>query len=64
MPFVSGAKVVAKIKQHGKNEKIRVLKFQAKKRHKSLQGHRQLFTEIEVIDIVIGKTPKKSEYFF
>ncbi|QQS59051.1 50S ribosomal protein L21 [Candidatus Peregrinibacteria bacterium] len=60
-PFVTGARVVAKIKQQGKNDKIRVLKFQPKKRHKIVRGHRQSFTEIEVVNIVTGAPQKKAE---
>lgn len=51
MPFVEGAQISAKVTAQGRDDKIRVVKFQAKKRHKSLYGHRQSFTEIEITDI-------------
>jgi large subunit ribosomal protein L21 len=50
-PFVDGVKISGKVKSQGRNEKVRVVKFQSKKRHKSLYGHRQHFTEIEITDI-------------
>jgi len=50
-PFVAGAKVSAKILKTDRAEKIRVVKFRAKKRSKSINGHRQFFTEIEITGI-------------
>jgi large subunit ribosomal protein L21 len=60
MPYVDGASVTAKVKDHGREDKIRVVKFQAKKRVKKIQGHRQAFTEIEITDIAV-KAAKKVE---
>lgn len=51
-PFVSGAKVTAKVMKHGRGEKIVVRKFKRRKRyHKTLIGHRQGFTDIEILSI-------------
>lgn len=50
-PYVTGATVEAKILKHGKHEKIVVLKFIAKKRHTTQKGHRQQYTELEIMDI-------------
>ncbi len=50
-PLVEGAKVTAKVISQEKADKIRVVKFQPKKRHKSVQGHRQRYTEIEITGI-------------
>ncbi|OGJ63133.1 50S ribosomal protein L21 [Candidatus Peribacteria bacterium RIFCSPLOWO2_01_FULL_51_18] len=51
-PFVSGAKVTAIVKAHGRGEKIVVRKFKRRKRYnKILRGHRQNFTEIEVVSV-------------
>lgn len=48
-PYVTGAKVEAKVLMHGKADKIVVRKFKRRKRyHKTLRGHRQGFTEIEI----------------
>jgi large subunit ribosomal protein L21 len=50
-PFVSGAKVHAEVVEETKGEKIKVLKFKAKKRVKRLTGHRQHFTKIKITKI-------------
>lgn len=48
-PTVSGAKVVAEIKQADvKAEKIAVLKYKPKKREKTLRGHRQHYSLITI----------------
>ena len=52
-PLVKGAKVVGKIIRQGKGKKIIVLKYKAKTRHKKRKGHRQLFTEVEIVKIEI-----------
>jgi len=50
-PYVKGGKVTAKIKAHGKAKKITIIKFQRRKHSRSKQGHRQLFTELEITGI-------------
>ncbi len=51
-PYVAGATVTAKVLMHGKAEKIVVRKFKRRKRyHKTLRGHRQGFTEIEIMSV-------------
>jgi large subunit ribosomal protein L21 len=51
-PYVAGATVTAKVLKHGLGEKIVVRKFKRRKRyHKTLRGHRQNFTEIEIMDV-------------
>lgn len=50
-PLIKGAMVEAKILGHGKREKIIVFKYKAKKRYKRKIGHRQPYTEIEIINI-------------
>ena len=50
-PLVSGAKVQAKILKHGKGDKIIVFKYKPKKRYSRKIGHRQPYTEIEIIGI-------------
>ena len=48
-PTVSGAAVEAKVLSHGQDKKIRVFKMKRRKRYRRTYGHRQGFTEIEVI---------------
>ncbi|MGD8374122.1 MAG: 50S ribosomal protein L21 [Candidatus Woesebacteria bacterium] len=48
-PVVAGAKVTAKvIESLVKGEKIRVAKFEAKKRVKTINGHRQQYSKIAI----------------
>jgi len=44
-------KVTAKILGHGKAKKVVVFKYKPKKRYKVKKGHRQPFTEIEILKI-------------
>ncbi len=48
-PLVSGATVTAKVAKHGKQKKITVFKYKAKKNSRVKQGHRQPYTKV-VID--------------
>lgn len=51
-PYVTGGKVEAKVLMHGRADKIVVRKFKRRKRyHKTLRGHRQGFTEIEIVGV-------------
>ena len=50
-PLVSGAKVAATIKGHGRADKIRIVKFRRRKHHRKEMGHRQHYTEIEITGI-------------
>lgn len=50
-PFVDGAKVTAEPVEEIKGDKIRVLKFKAKKREKTLTGHRQHYSRIKITKI-------------
>ena len=49
-PFLK-AEVLAKVLSHGKREKVIILKYKPKKRESRKIGHRQPFTEIEIISI-------------
>ena len=50
-PLVKGAKVIGKILSQGKDKKIIVFKYKPKTRYKKKQGHRQLYTEVEIVKI-------------
>ncbi|KPJ54833.1 50S ribosomal protein L21 [Parcubacteria bacterium DG_72] len=52
-PLVKGAKVLAKVLSQGKGKKVIVFKYKPKTRYKKKQGHRQLFTEVEITKIEI-----------
>jgi len=50
-PTVKGAKVIAKVLGQVKGEKLIIFKYKPKKRYKRKIGHRQQFTEIEIVAI-------------
>nr|WP_072513775.1 50S ribosomal protein L21 [Ndongobacter massiliensis] len=51
-PYVDGAKVTASVLEQGKNKKIVVGKFKAKKGYRRKRGHRQPYTMVKVESIV------------
>ena len=50
-PVVDGVKVHAEVVSEVKGEKIKILKFKAKKRVKRLTGHRQHYTQVKITKI-------------
>lgn len=50
-PTVSGAKVTATVKEHGKGDKVLVFKKKRRKGYQKSNGHRQQFTAISIKDI-------------
>ena len=50
-PFVKDAVVEAKVIKQAKGDKITIIKYKPKKRYQKKMGHRQLLTEIEIIEI-------------
>lgn len=50
-PYVSGGKVTATVKSHGRGKKILIIKFQRRKHYRKQQGHRQDYTELEITGI-------------
>ena len=50
-PYVDGVSVEAKVVKQGKGKKIYVIKYKPKKNEKKKQGHRQLYTKIEITKI-------------
>ncbi|MBI2463107.1 MAG: 50S ribosomal protein L21 [Candidatus Spechtbacteria bacterium] len=57
-PFVPGVFVRGKVTEQGKADKVIVFKYTSKKRTRKLKGHRQPFTEVEVVAIEEGAVPK------
>lgn len=47
-PFIDGAKVSAKVELTGKEKKIIVFKYKAKKNYRKKQGHRQPYTKVVI----------------
>lgn len=54
-PLVKGVKVIGKVLKHGKAKKIIVFKYKSKTRYKVKKGHRQPFTEVEIVKIETKK---------
>ena len=50
-PLIAGARVNAKVLKHGRGEKVRVFKLNRRKHYRRSQGHRQNYTEIEILGI-------------
>lgn len=60
-PVIDGMSVVAKIVEHVKGDKVIVFKKKRRKGYKVKNGHRQLFTRIEVVSIGAGSGTAKKE---
>jgi len=54
-PYVPGAAVTAKVLEHYREDKIKVLKFKRRKGYLKSQGHRQWQTRLEITGIGAGK---------
>ncbi len=50
-PTVKGVKVLGKVLAQIKGEKLIIFKYKPKKRYKRKIGHRQKFTEVEIVSI-------------
>jgi large subunit ribosomal protein L21 len=50
-PFLENAKVIGKVLAQGKGKKIIVLKYKPKRRYRVKKGHRQRYTEVEIVKI-------------
>jgi large subunit ribosomal protein L21 len=62
-PLVEGMTVTAKVITQGRGDKIRIVKFHRRKHHRKEMGHRQSFTELEIIGVGKGGSakPKKAK---
>ena len=50
-PLVENASVSARIVQHGRGKKVRIVKFKRRKHYRRQMGHRQNYTELEITGI-------------
>ncbi len=50
-PYIEGARVVARVLKHGRGRKIIGMKFKRRKNYRRKWGHRQWFTELEILEI-------------
>jgi large subunit ribosomal protein L21 len=50
-PLVAGATVKAKVVSQGRHDKVRIFKMRRRKHYQKRQGHRQNYTELEIVAI-------------
>lgn len=50
-PLLTNVNVLAEVINHGKDKKITVFKYKAKKNVRKKQGHRQPFTTLKIVEI-------------
>lgn len=50
-PYVSGAKVEGKVLKQFRGEKKIVFKYHSKTRQRKKKGHRQSYTEVEIVSV-------------
>ena len=50
-PYIEGGKVTAMVIDHGRRDKIKVVKFKRRKSYHKTMGHRQHFTQLEITGI-------------
>ncbi len=51
-PTIENARVEAQVVRDGEAEKIRVVHYKPKTRHRTVRGHRQPYTEVKIEKIV------------
>lgn len=59
-PTVAGAKVRAKVMEHGKEKKVVIFKYKPKRNYRRKQGHRQPFTKIKITSIATAKDKEEA----
>ncbi len=57
-PVIEGAVVNATVREQGRGEKVKIIKFRRRKHYRRQAGHRQSYTEI-LIDSISAKGAKK-----
>ncbi len=50
-PVLADARVTAKVKGHGRGDKVRIFKMRRRKNYRLTRGHRQDYTELEITGI-------------
>ena len=53
-PYVKGASVTAKVEKQGKEKKVVIYKYNAKKHYHKKQGHRQPYTKLVIENINVA----------
>ena len=50
-PLVAGATVLATVVAHGRHDKVTIFKMRRRKHYQKRQGHRQNYTELQIVSI-------------
>lgn len=50
-PVLFGVSVTAKVRAHGRGEKVRIFKLRRRKNYRRHAGHRQDYTELEITKV-------------
>ena len=50
-PLVDGAKVQATVVAQGRHDKVKIFKMRRRKHYQKRQGHRQNYTELQIVSI-------------
>src|SRR5687768_304577 len=50
-PLLAGAQIKARVLNHGRGDKVRIFKLNRRKHYRRTKGHRQNYTEIEILGI-------------
>lgn len=59
-PYIEGAKVAGEVIEHGRGDKIRIIKFRRRKHHMKHMGHRQNYTAVKITEIGASGSAKKA----
>ncbi len=54
-PYLDKVKVKAEILEEVKGEKIIIYKFKRRKKYRRKKGHRQIYTRLKILDILVEK---------
>ena len=53
-PYLEGGRVTAEVAEHGRGDKVMIIKFRRRKHYMRRQGHRQWFTKLKITGINAG----------
>ena len=54
LPYVVGSAVTAEVIEHGRGDKIKIVKFRRRKHHRKQMGHRHWHTQVKITEIKIA----------
>lgn len=51
-PYLADSTVKASVVEHGRHDKIKIIKFRRRKHHRKQMGHRQHYTAVKITEIL------------